>query len=138
MIDFTAMTISQHSDQELQAIQSSTSSSLKFTDIPIDGIDTTLVCDTSTDVLRPYVPKGFRYKVFELLHSLSHPGISATQHLVNSSYIWPNMNTDVRKWTRSCVQCQRAKVQQHTVFASFTITVIIYYDAISRLSLKKG
>ena len=25
------------------------------------------------------------------------------------------MNSDVRKWTRSCVQCQRAKVQQHTV-----------------------
>ena len=78
MIDFTAMAISQQSHQEFQAIQLSTSWSLKFTDILIDGTDTTLVCDTSTGV-----PKGFRYQVFELLHSLSHPGIHATQHLVN-------------------------------------------------------
>ena len=36
MIDFTAMAISQQSHQEFQAIQLSTSSSLKFTDILID------------------------------------------------------------------------------------------------------
>ena len=79
MIDFTAMAISQQSDQELQAIQSSSSSSLKFTDLPIEGINTTLVCDTSTCVLRPYVPKGFQYQIFELLHSLQvyvQPNIS--------------------------------------------------------------
>ena len=46
----------------------------------------------------------------------------ATQRLVNSSYIWPNMNTDVRKWTCSCVQCQRAKVHQHTVSPHSTFT----------------
>ena len=51
MIDFTAMAISQQSHQEFQAIQLSTSSSLKFTDILIDGTDTTLVCDTSTGIL---------------------------------------------------------------------------------------
>ena len=51
MIDFTAMAISQQSHQEFQAIQLSTSWSLKFTDIFIDGTDTTLVCDTSTGVL---------------------------------------------------------------------------------------
>ena len=51
MIDFTAMAISLQSDQELQAIQSSISLSLKFTDIPIEVTDTTLVCDTSTGVL---------------------------------------------------------------------------------------
>ena len=32
------------------------------------------------------------------------------------------MNTDVRKWARSCVQCQRAKVQQHTVSSYSTFT----------------
>ena len=32
------------------------------------------------------------------------------------------MNTDVRKWTRSCVQCQRAKVQQYTVSPDSTFT----------------
>ena len=51
LIDFAAMAISQQSDQELQAIQLSSSSSLRFTDILIVGTETTLVCDTSTDVL---------------------------------------------------------------------------------------
>ena len=59
MLDFGAMAISQQSDQELQVIQSSSSSSLKFTDIPIEGTETNLVCDTSTGVLQPCVPKGF-------------------------------------------------------------------------------
>ena len=30
------------------------------------------------------------------------------------------MNIDVRKFTRLCVQCQRAKVQQHTVSSHST------------------
>ena len=30
------------------------------------------------------------------------------------------MNTDIRKWTQSCVQCQRAKVQQYIVFPCST------------------
>ena len=131
MLDFAAMAISQQSDQELQVIQSSSSSSLKFTDIPIEGTETNLVCDTSTGVLQPCVPKGFLYQEFELLHSLSHPVMRATQRLVNSSYIWPNMSTDVRKWTCSCVQCQRAKVQQHTVSPHSTFTTPdVHFDYI--------
>ena len=51
MIDFAAKAMSQQSDQKVQAILSSSSSSLKFTDVPIEGTDTTLVCDTSTGIL---------------------------------------------------------------------------------------
>ena len=29
-------------------------------------------------------------------------------------HIWPNINSDVRKWARSCLQCQRSKVHRHT------------------------
>ena len=50
MIDFAAKAIYQQSDQELQAIQPLSSSSFKFTDIPIEGTETTLVCDSSTGV----------------------------------------------------------------------------------------
>ena len=28
--------------------------------------------------------------------------------------MWPGINQDVRRWTRSCLQCQRAKVHRHT------------------------
>ncbi len=45
---------------------------------------------------------------------MSHPGIRATQHLVTSHFVWPSINADVRRWARSCLHCQRAKVHKHT------------------------
>ena len=74
----------------------------------------TLLCDTSTGTPRPFVPENFRRTVFDSLHCLSHPGIRATQRLVTTRFVWPGINSDVRKWARSCVQCQRAKVHRHT------------------------
>lgn len=74
-----------------------------------------LICDTSTGTPRPFVPVNFRRTVFDHLHSLSHPGIKATQKLVTSNYIWSSMNKDVREWTRQCLSCQRAKIHRHTV-----------------------
>ncbi len=84
--------------------------------------DTTLLCDMSTGTPRPYVPQPFHRVVFDALHSLSHPGIRATQHLVTDRYVWPHINANVRKWARSCLQCQRTKVQQHTVTSPGTFT----------------
>ena len=28
--------------------------------------------------------------------------------------VWPNINRNVRQWTRTCLHCQRCKVQHHT------------------------
>ena len=69
----------------------------------------------STGTPRPYVPEPIRRVVFDTLHSLAHPGVRATQRLVTARYVWPGINADVRKWARSCLQCQRTKVHQHTV-----------------------
>ena len=44
-----------------------------------------------------------------------HPGIRATQFLITQRYVWPNINSNVRRWARSCLQCQRSKVHRHTV-----------------------
>ena len=65
--------------------------------------------------VRPFVPAAFRRVVFDSLHSLAHPGVRATQRLIAELFVWPGMNKDVRKWTKSCLQCQRLKVQRHTV-----------------------
>ena len=51
---------------------------------------------------------------FKSLHNLSHPGISATQKLITSQFVWPGINSDVRRWTHACIQCQRTKVQTHS------------------------
>ena len=72
------------------------------------------MCDVSTSTPRPYVPASFRRTVFDSLHSLSHPGIRATQRLVTARFVWPNINSDVRRWAQTCTQCQRSKVQHHT------------------------
>ena len=73
-----------------------------------------IVCDVTTGVPRPFILKQFCRKVFDSLHSLSHPGIRATQKLVTDRYVWPNINSDVCKWARSCLSCQSSKIQRHT------------------------
>ena len=34
---------------------------------------------------------------------------------MTARYVWPRINADVRNWARSCLQCQRSKVQRHTI-----------------------
>ena len=114
MIDFKEMADAQENDPELVRLKSSPSS-LQLKDMPLPMSDSTIVCDVSTGVPRPYVPPSFRRMVCDSLHSLSHPGIRATQRLVTARFVWPSMNSDVRKWARACTQCQRSKVQRHTV-----------------------
>ena len=67
--------------------------------MPLPMSDSTIVCDVSTDVPRPYVPHTFRRAEFDSLHSLSHPGIQATQDSVTAQFKWPSINSDVRRWT---------------------------------------
>ena len=98
---------------DLDRLQSATST-LKLERIPMPMRHDTLLCDTSTGTPRPYVPGHFRHIVFNSLHALSHPGVRATQRLVTARFFWPGMNADVQRWAHSCLQCQRAKVHQHT------------------------
>ena len=119
-IDFVEMAAAQTGDVELQQLRSS--SSLVFNDMPLPMAETSIVCDVSTGTPRPYVPPSYRRAVFDSLHSLSHPGIRATQRLVTARFVWPNINSDVRRWARTCTRCQRSKVQRHTnaPLATFT------------------
>ena len=112
IIDFKAMATAQATDPELTRIQSSTTTSLRFQTVPLAMSDTTIICDTSTGVFHPFVPVDFRQAVFHSLHSLLHPGIRAMQRLLTARYVWPSINADVRRWTRSCLQCQRCNVTQ--------------------------
>ena len=90
------------------------SSTMELRDHPIPTSKNHITCDISTSKPRPFVPKAFRRTIFDSLHNLSHPGIKATQRLITERYVWPSINRDVRQWTRSCLQCQRCKVQRHT------------------------
>ena len=107
------MAQAQSTDSQIRALQSSPSSSLVVEAIPLPDSPCPLYCDTCTGLQRPLVPREWRRTVFHSLHGLSHSGIRATQKLITSRFVWPGINADVRRWTRSCVQCQRAKAQRH-------------------------
>lgn len=116
VIDFQDMAAAQAMDEDIIRLQSSpTSSSLKLEYVPLSMSESTILCDTSTGVARPVVPKDYRRAVFDSLHNLSHPSIRATQRLLTARFVWPSIKADSRKWTRTCLQCQKSKVQRHTV-----------------------
>ena len=98
----------------LQSMQT-TDNSLTFAKVSMPMCTEQLLCDTSAGIPHPFVPETFQHTVFNSLHNILHPGIRASQHLVTSRFFWPGMNRDIGKWTHSCLQCQRAKVHQHTV-----------------------
>ena len=94
---------------------STNSSSLTLQPMPVPTSDVTILCDASTGTPRPYVPSKFHQVIFDSLHSLSHPGVRATQRLITQCYEWPKINSDVRRWACSCLQCHCSKIHRHTV-----------------------
>ena len=116
VIDFQAMADAQATDEDIIHLQSLPSStSLQLESVPLSISESTILCDTSTGVARPVVPKDFRRAVFASLHNLSHPSIRATQRLLTARFVWPSIKADSCKWTHTCLQCQKLKIQRHTV-----------------------
>ena len=107
-IDIVQLAKAQQSDDELIQLMNRADNSLQWSLITLDNSNSSIMCDNSTGQTRLFVPLKFRTEVFDSLHSLSHPGVRATKHLVNSHCIWPGMNKDIISWCRSCIACQRA------------------------------
>ncbi|CAI7999200.1 Uncharacterized protein K02A2.6, partial [Geodia barretti] len=138
------MAKSQATHPQIRALQSSSSSPLVVEPIPLPNAGDPLYCDVSTGTQRPLVPREWRRTVFNSLHSLSHPGIRATQKLITARFVWPGVNADVRRWTRACVQCQRAKIQRHSVapLSSFPVPDarfdVVHIDLVGPLPPSRG
>ena len=62
---------------------------------------------------KPFVPKSLRFKVFEEIHNISHPGGRATLRLVRDRFFWPEMNKDIKQFSRTCIPCQKSKIARH-------------------------
>ena len=112
-INFLEMAAAQQRDPIIDHIQTS-KNSLKLEYHPLPNKGVSILGDISTGTFRPLVPEDFRRKVFDLFHSLSHPGIKGTQKLISRRYTWPGMKADVKQWCLSCVACQQSKIQRHT------------------------
>ena len=86
---------------------------LKLKDIPFGPNNTTLFCDVSLGRPRPLVPVSFHRRIFDTLHGLSHPGIWATRKMVARKYVCHGLGRQVGEWAKTCIACQRAKVNLH-------------------------
>ena len=114
IIDFATMAEAQRTNPDLQKVlEAPDSSPLQIAEFHLYTGEQTLYCDTSTGIPRPFVPANLPRIVFDALHSLSHPGVRATRHLIASRFVWPSINKDVNHWTKTCTQCQRTKVTRH-------------------------
>ena len=63
---------------------------------------------------RLLVPATWVQTVFNLIHSLSHPGVKASVRLVLRHFVWHNAKKDISRLARACLVCQTSKVQKHT------------------------
>lgn len=87
-VELETLAKEQEEDQEIKEILTA-NKGLRLTRVPIPGTDTTIYCDTTTPVTRPYVPRPLRKQVFQHLHSLAHPERRASAKLVKQRYVWP-------------------------------------------------
>ncbi|UYV77009.1 hypothetical protein LAZ67_14002807, partial [Cordylochernes scorpioides] len=112
LLDYDEIAERQKNDEELRNLQS-TSKSLNFKQYPLSS-GKYLWCDTSTNHIRPYIPESFRFRMFQQIHGLSHPGIRSTVKQMSSKFIWTSIKKDVQQWSRCCIPCQKNKVTRHT------------------------
>ncbi|UYV77645.1 hypothetical protein LAZ67_15001806, partial [Cordylochernes scorpioides] len=112
IIDYDEIAKEQDKDKELIELINS-NKSLKFKRYPLPS-GKSLWCDTSTENIRPFVPKQFRMKNFQQIHGLSHPGIKTSVKDMTSRFIWPDIKRNIKEWAQTCIQCQRNKTSRHT------------------------
>lgn len=112
-VDLEVLANAQEADPELALYLEGKDTSMHIKKLSIPGSRLQLYCDNSTTIPRPFVPKSLRKKVFDSLHSLSHPGANSSVKLVAKRYVWPQMRKDCRQWSRTCLLCQRTKVNRH-------------------------
>ena len=80
-----------------------------FKDVPLPDRDGTILCEVSTGVNHLFIPEKLQ-QVFDALYCILHPSTHATQKLIATRFVWPNINKDICVWARSCLDCQQAKV----------------------------
>ncbi|GFV18660.1 transposon Tf2-9 polyprotein [Trichonephila clavipes] len=107
-IDYDCIAETQQTDQELHTLIAS-GTSLELKKVTFPNSSTEIMCDLSTGTARPYIPKQHRQDVFSAMHNLSHPGIRRSVHLMKQRFVWPSISSDVAKWARHCLACQKSK-----------------------------
>ncbi|CAL9694266.1 unnamed protein product [Knipowitschia caucasica] len=112
-LDYAEMAADQVADPEVQSYRTAPTA-LRVQEVVFEDANATLLCDVSMGKPRTLVPETWRRRVFNTIHSLSHPGVKAYAKLVGAKFVWPDLCKAVRAWAASCIACQRDKVTRHT------------------------
>ncbi|GFX44417.1 transposon Tf2-11 polyprotein [Trichonephila clavipes] len=112
-IDYDCIAETQQTDQKLHTLIAS-GTSLELKKVTFPNSSTEIMCDLSTGTARPYIPKQHHQDVFSAMHNLSHPGIRRSVNLMKQRFVWPSISSDVAKWARHCLACQKSKIHRHT------------------------
>lgn len=102
----------QQTDTELRTILD-TDTSLNLRKFTLPGSVTPIYCDCSTEEIRVYVPGNLRRQIFNAVHRLAHPSGRTTSKQIRQKFVWPNMDKDIRGWAKTCIACQRSKINRH-------------------------
>lgn len=111
-IDYKQLATAQERDSTIRNLMKQ--SNLQLKRILVPNTNCKVLCDTSTQHVRPYLPETFRRAAYESVHNMSHPGTRTTRKILSEKYCWPSMNADVSRWTKACEACQKSKVSRHT------------------------
>ncbi|GFW58710.1 transposon Tf2-6 polyprotein [Trichonephila clavipes] len=106
-IDYDKITDAQVDNEELNKLR--LKPSLNFKQYPLDS-GKLLWCDISTANICPFIPQPLRMHMFQKFHNLAHPGVKSTVKQIASRFIWLYIRTDVNQWAKSCIQCQKNKI----------------------------
>lgn len=99
-VDFQALAQGQHHDPDLLA-ELQKQSSLELKDITLTLESSKITCDVSTATPLPFVHLSFQKAVYEALHYARPSGIHSTKGLVTACYVWPSINSDLRRRTKT-------------------------------------
>ena len=102
-------------------IENLSNSSLKVRKVNMAG--KAIACDDNGNVIRIIVPKSLRKEIFDSYHQIHHPSARTTLKNISREYVWPNMCSEVKEWSRLCVNCQTSKVGRHTIIPPEKIEV---------------
>lgn len=102
----------QQSDTELPELLANPRS-LVLKRLRVDGNETTIYCDVSTENVRPYIPVPLRKRMFDVVHNTAHTSARTTRKAIASKFVWPSLNKDINEWARTCLPCQRSKIHRH-------------------------
>lgn len=113
-INLPELARAQEVDEELKTFLKDPKSSLVLKSFNWGTDHTPLICDVSGESLRPFVPKPFPRKIFDLFHNPAHPGGKVTDKIIRKRFVWPNMNKEIKELCRVCINCKKSKVSRHS------------------------